>query len=157
MTYKRRLKPLKSPEDLEHIILAKDRSAVYRAMSHIAFDYKSLYNYLNERILTTGTGSRDKTKAEILGDMMKVSPTTIYRWKSSTQVVGEKYVDRLSAIIELFLYGEEVFGSDDHFKSWLESANIHLEGQVPLQLFDSLAGINLVKHLLDKIEYGAPV
>jgi uncharacterized protein (DUF2384 family) len=88
---------------------------------------------------------------------MEVSESTIYRWKNSVSIVKESQADRLSQLIELYTYGEEVLGSEIAFKDWLNQGNLHFQGETPFTRLDSLAGLKLTRHLLDKIEYGAPV
>ena len=98
-----------------------------------------------------------KSKAALLGELMDVSETTVYRWKNSKRNVEGKYAERLSELIQFYGYGEEVIGSKSSFVEWLKSPNIHLSDQAPVEILDSLAGMKYLKHLLDKIEYGAPV
>ena len=144
-----------SPEQLEEVIGERNFYRLYTALKNILFSYKDLYIYLNERILSDWI--LEGSKAAMLGNLLEVSESTIYRWKNSVNIVKESHADRLAQLIELYTYGEEVLGSKAAFNEWLNQANLHFKGETPITWLDSLAGIKLIRHLLDKIEYGAPV
>ncbi len=149
------IEEITSPEQLEAVVMQRNLSLLYFALKNIEFNYKDLYAYLKERLLSDLIV--EKSKAVILGSLMEVSESTIYRWKNSLAIVKASHADRLSHLIELYTYGVEVLGSDEAFKIWLNEPNIHFKEQAPITRLDSLAGIKLIRHLLDKIEYGAPV
>ena len=149
------MQEITSPEQLEEVVVQRNLSLLYYALKHIHFNYKELYTYLNERLL--GDLTVENSKAVILGSLMEVSESTIYRWKNSMTPVKAAHADRLSHLIELYTYGVEVLGSEEAFKDWLNQPNIHFKSEAPITRLDSLAGIKLIRHLLDKIEYGAPV
>lgn len=144
-----------SPEQLEEVVVQRNLSLLYYALKHIQFNYKDLYSYLNDRLLSDMVV--ENSRAAILGSLMEVSESTAYRWKNSLTIVKAAHADRLSHLIELYTYGVEVLGSDEAFKNWLNQPNIHFKSEPPITRLDSLAGIKLIRHLLDKIEYGAPV
>lgn len=144
-----------SPEQLEKVVEQGNISRLYVALKHIGFKYRDLYMYLNEKVLSDLI--IDKSKAAILGTLMEVSESTIHRWKNSLNTVKEPHADRLSQLMELYTYGEYVLGSEEEFKEWLNQPNLHFNGDTPSSRLDSSVGIKLIRHLLDKIEYGAPV
>ena len=56
---------------------------------------------------------------------------------------------------EILKYGLNVFNYEkDKFRHWLNSPIIVLNGRKPVELFGSQAELNVVKRILDKIEYG---
>jgi uncharacterized protein (DUF2384 family) len=144
-----------SPEQLEAVVEERNFYRLHIALKNILFSYKDLYIYLNERVLNDWI--LESSKAKFLGNLMEVSESTIYRWKNSVNVVKESHADRLSQLIELYTYGEEVLGSEAAFKEWLNQANLHFNGEAPITRLDNFAGVKFIGHLLDKIEYGAPV
>ena len=151
-----RITTLNSPEDLKEIIESENYSRLYHSLKRINFSYSSVYKYATT-ILFAENPSKTKSKAALLSKLMDVSETTIYRWKNSKRKVDIKYAERLSELINFYLYGEEVMGSKEAFSEWLKSPNIHLQNEEPNALLSSLTGIKYLQHLLDKIEYGAPV
>ena len=54
----------------------------------------------------------------------------------------------------LFRKGEEVFGSEENYFTWLSAKNISLGGKAPRALLGSSVGINLVRDELSRIEHG---
>ena len=99
----------------------------------------------------------DRARAAIAADLMDVSESTFYRWKHRESSVEEKHAEQLSALIELYLYGQEVFDSKLQFLEWLTTPNLHFQEKSPIEFLNSASGFQLIRHLLDKIEYGAPV
>ena len=147
---------LNTPQDLEKIVAHEYHIRLYHSLKNINFSYSSLYRYAMKNFLLENMSIK-KSKAALLGELMDVSETTVYRWKNSKRNVEGKYAERLSELIQFYGYGEEVIGSKSSFVEWLKSPNIHLSDQAPVEILDSLAGMKYLKHLLDKIEYGAPV
>lgn len=147
---------LAKPEDIKDIVRSRNHLVLYHALKNITFRYNSLYKYLlNEFEMSSIEGKR--SRSELISELMEVSESTFYRWKTSKKLVDEKYAERLSELMNLFTYGEEVFESKKLFNEWLNSSNIHLKKKPPIQFLDSFSGIRYINHLLDKIEYGAPV
>jgi len=143
-------------EDLERVINRGDISNLYYSLKNVTFDYAELYEYLTKNIFIK-RNTNYMTRAERIGLVMEVSEATVYRWKASQAKVKEKDADRLSELIDLYLFGHEVLGSKAAFIDWLYSPNIHLNNKMPLDILDSLSGLKFVKHLLQKIEHGVPV
>ncbi len=147
---------IRKPEELANVVRREDDKALYFALKNIAFSYKDLFKYLVEEFYEDGPDT-SRSRSEQLSDLMEVSEATLYRWKKSRKKVDEKYAERLSELIKLYGYGEEVFESRKSFFEWLNSPNVHFNMKPPVDHLDSLPGIRYTKHLLDKIEYGAPV
>ena len=144
------------PEMLENIVSTRNHKTLYEALKNIAFNYTSLYKYLISEF-TIDSAQAGRSRSELLSELMEVSESTFYRWKTSKKRVDVKYAGRLSELMGLTVYGKEVLGSKTAFFNWLVASNIHLAGKAPIDILDNLPGIQYVKHLLDKIEYGAPV
>ena len=147
---------VRHPEDLMSIVTSKNDKQLYTALKNIDFSYNTLFSYLNKEFYSDAV-SLSKSKSSMLSELMEVSESTFYRWKKSKKKVEEKYAERLSELMQLYAYGEDVFVSKDLFLEWLNTTNLHLDNKTPLDHLDSLPGIRYVRHLLDKIEYGAPV
>jgi putative toxin-antitoxin system antitoxin component (TIGR02293 family) len=147
---------IKKPEDLERIVRRRDDKALYFALKNVDFSYGTLFKYLVKEFYSAQVDVM-KSRSAQLSELMEVSEATFYRWKNSRKKVEEKYAERLSELIILYSYGEEVFDSKKSFLEWLNSPNIHFNMNPPIDHLDSLPGIRYTRHLLDKIEYGAPV
>jgi uncharacterized protein (DUF2384 family) len=57
-------------------------------------------------------------------------------------------------LAELLCYGREVFESRDIFNIWIRIPSSGLGGKSPLELLDTLYGIEEVKKELGRVEYG---
>ena len=150
------LSATKEPAELAKIVSRKNDKELYFALKNINFTYNALFRYLIKEFYPE-TLQLSKSRSELLSELMEVSESTFYRWKKSKKKVEEKYAERLTELIHLYSYGEEVFESKESFLEWLNAPNIHLDMKPPIEHIDSIPGIRYIKHLLDKIEYGAPV
>jgi putative toxin-antitoxin system antitoxin component (TIGR02293 family) len=61
---------------------------------------------------------------------------------------------KLFEITDLFLYGTDVFGSQENFFKWLQLPNAALGGMEPQELIEIPDGISKVRDILGRIEYG---
>jgi putative toxin-antitoxin system antitoxin component (TIGR02293 family) len=93
--------------------------------------------------------TRDRT-----AKLLQVSEPTIYRWTREEKLLDKNYSVQLFELADLFLYGEEVFQSREHFFKWTELPNVALGGMEPLQLLEVPGGISKVRYLLGRIQYG---
>ena len=147
---------VEEPEALAYLVRHKEDKLLHTALGHVAFTYRTLYAYLvreDSSVMAPG----DRSKAAFLSRLMEVSESTFYRWKKSEKTVEKRDAERLAELMHLYAYGEEGFGSRPTFEDWLNTPNVHLDQQAPVTHLDSLPGLRYIRHLLDKIEYGAPV
>jgi putative toxin-antitoxin system antitoxin component (TIGR02293 family) len=150
------LSTINKPEELKRLVSSKNDKKLYFALKSINFTYHDLFQYLVKEFYPE-TLQLPKSRSELLSELMEVSESTFYRWKKNKKKVEEKYAERLTELIHLYTYGEEVFESKALFIEWLNAPNLHLDMKPPIEHIDSTPGIRYIKHLLDKIEYGAPV
>lgn len=147
---------VEEPEVLAYLVRNHEDKLLHAALGHVAFTYRKLYNYLVHEF-SSGIDRGSRSKAAFLSRLMEVSESTFYRWKKSSRIVEKRDAERLAELMHLYTYGEDVFGSRDQFDAWLSSPNVHLDRQAPVTHLDSLPGLRYIRHLLDKIEYPAPV
>jgi putative toxin-antitoxin system antitoxin component (TIGR02293 family) len=62
--------------------------------------------------------------------------------------------EKLLKLFALYNKGTEVFGSLDAFRQWLTRPAYGLGDQVPLNIFDTITGVDLISEELTRIEYG---
>ena len=86
--------------------------------------------------------------------MLCVSEPSIYRWTRSNKKLERNISIKLFEISELFLLGEEVFGSRENFFKWLNLPNTALGGMQPGELIDIPEGVSKVRDILGRIEHG---
>jgi len=91
---------------------------------------------------------------DFVAGLLNISSPTIYRWIKAKKILDRNYSVQLLELTSLFLYGTEVFQSQDNFFKWLNLPNIALSGLEPMELLDIPNGLSKVKDLLGRIEYG---
>lgn len=106
--------------------------------AHVISNFRNYFNI-----------SREQT-----ADMLNVSLPTIYRWIRENRILGRNYSVQLFELTSLFLFGAEVFGSNESFFKWLALPNTALGGLEPQDLLEIPGGIHKVRDILGRIEYG---
>jgi putative toxin-antitoxin system antitoxin component (TIGR02293 family) len=91
---------------------------------------------------------------ELVANMLNTSVPTIYRWSKSNKALGRNFSVKLFEIADLFLYGSEVFGSEENFFKWLNLPNTSFGGMEPIELIEIPGGISKVEDLIGRIEHG---
>jgi putative toxin-antitoxin system antitoxin component (TIGR02293 family) len=91
-----------------------------------------------------------KSTSEILG----VSEPSIYRWTKAERPLESNVSILLLEVVDLFLYGTEVFGTKDNFFKWLALSNTAMGGMEPEELVKVPGGVSKIRDILGRIEYG---
>jgi putative toxin-antitoxin system antitoxin component (TIGR02293 family) len=86
--------------------------------------------------------------------MLSVSEPTLYRWTKANKILARNYSIQLFEIVDMFIYGSEVFDSNENFFKWLNLPNTALGGFEPQDLIEIPGGISKVKDILGRIEHG---
>src|SRR3989338_1580552 len=87
-------------------------------------------------------------------NLLNLSEHTLYRLLKSKDQLKRNSSVQLFEIADLFLYGIEVFGSNENFFKWLELPNTSLGGIEPQELVEIPGGISKVRDILGRIEHG---
>ncbi len=87
-------------------------------------------------------------------NLLNLSEPTLYRLLKSKDHLKRNNSVQLFEIADLFLYGIEVFGSNDNFFKWLQLPNTSLGGIEPQELIEIPGGISKVRDILGRIEHG---
>jgi putative toxin-antitoxin system antitoxin component (TIGR02293 family) len=85
--------------------------------------------------------------------IMHTSDRTLRRYTAS-KLLNPEQSERVIELARLYSRGEEVFGSLDAFKEWIESNVIALGNKKPKEFFDTSLGIELLMEELGRIEHG---
>jgi putative toxin-antitoxin system antitoxin component (TIGR02293 family) len=88
-----------------------------------------------------------------LSNLLAVSRTTLIK-KKGEEKFDQPTSERIMLLAELLSYGREVFESRERFNTWLKTPSSAMSGKAPLELLDTLYGIEEVKKELGRIEYG---
>jgi len=84
--------------------------------------------------------------------ILPVSERTLKRYRNTTRLSPE-LSERLLKLSELYIKGIEVLGSKEKFKKWMNIESLAI-GKKPINVIDTLTGIQSVKDELGRIEYG---
>ena len=101
-------------------------------------------------ILCTYIGVSRKNMAE---NILEVSVKTLER-KSPTDKLDKKISSHALEIAKLMQHAYEVFEDEEKAKTWMSRENRALNGKKPVELFDTLTGLNMVNDVLGRIEEG---
>jgi len=88
-----------------------------------------------------------------LSCVLSISRTTLIKKKGDDKF-DLPTSERIMRFAELISFGREVFENRDRFHAWLRHPVPALGGRTPLELLDTLYGIEEVKKELGRIEYG---
>jgi putative toxin-antitoxin system antitoxin component (TIGR02293 family) len=95
-----------------------------------------------------------KLSKEATAHMLNISSATLYRWMKTNKTLERNDSIKLFEIADLFLYGIEIFEDRDNFFKWLELPNTTLGGMKPQELIEIPGGVDKVRNILGRIEYG---
>ncbi len=85
--------------------------------------------------------------------ILHVSERTMHRYANNT-LLNPEISERLLEIAKLYAKGQDVFGSLDSFKQWMQYPVVALGHIKPLEFLDTSIGIRLLEDELGRIEHG---
>ncbi|HEX8315599.1 MAG TPA: antitoxin Xre/MbcA/ParS toxin-binding domain-containing protein [Flavisolibacter sp.] len=95
-------------------------------------------------------GVSRKSMAE---DILDLSVKTLER-KSPADKLDKRTSSHALEIAKVMQHAYEVFEDEEKIRRWIGKENRALNGMKPLQLFDTLTGLNMVNDILGRIEEG---
>jgi putative toxin-antitoxin system antitoxin component (TIGR02293 family) len=125
------------------------------------FNFESLTSQYKIGIIKNGITKKqlEAIKSETdfdyntLSNLLSVSRTTLIK-KKGDEKFDQPTSERIMLLAELISFGREVFESKEQFNLWVKKPSFALGGKAPLELLDTLYGIEEVKKELGRIEYG---
>lgn len=100
--------------------------------------------------LASDLGISRKSMAE---NILNVSVKTMER-KSAEDKLDKKTSSHAIEIARVMQHALQVFEGEEKMKRWVNRENKALNGMKPIELFDTLTGLNLVNDILGRIEEG---
>jgi putative toxin-antitoxin system antitoxin component (TIGR02293 family) len=141
----------------------KGRSYLGREPEEILRGYEEVYNKPSKKLVLIKKGLKPgaindliavtgRTKMDIAHILSLTEPTL------RTHIRGDKDLntglsEHILQLFELFDKGMDTFGSLDEFKNWLPEHNIGINSR-PIDLLDTITGINIVMSELIRIDFG---
>jgi putative toxin-antitoxin system antitoxin component (TIGR02293 family) len=90
---------------------------------------------------------------DALSAILNVTKATLHTKKGKEKF--DQYIsERIFLLADLYSYGYDVFEDRPRFNQWMKKPNRALNGDTPLNLLDTLYGMEEVRHLIGRIEYG---
>lgn len=88
-------------------------------------------------------------------EIFDMSLKTIIRYQKDNKKFNPRTSEVALKLLNLFKKGIEVFGTSTSFKSWLNKPAYGLGDTHPLDMLNTITGIDLIEEELIRIEYGA--
>lgn len=88
-----------------------------------------------------------------LAEALSISTRTLNRRKRSESLNPEES-DRIFRIARVFAHALSVLESRERAAAWFKTSNRALGGRIPLEMFDTDVGAEMVDDVLTRIEYG---
>jgi putative toxin-antitoxin system antitoxin component (TIGR02293 family) len=89
----------------------------------------------------------------VLAQLLSVSAKTIER-KKPTERFDDTASERLVKLGEIIALGREALGDDEALQQWLVRPLRPLGGKSPVDLMRNMYGLEMIKQLLGRIQYG---
>lgn len=90
---------------------------------------------------------------DTLGRILSVSRAKLLS-KKPEEKFDQLTSERIMLLADVFSYGLEVFGEKDRLTAWLKRPSKALGDKSPVDMMDTVYGIQEVKNELGRIEYG---
>jgi putative toxin-antitoxin system antitoxin component (TIGR02293 family) len=87
--------------------------------------------------------------------VFEISPKTLYTYKHSNKNLPIRINEQILKLEELYKKGIELFGSSEQFNKWLKSESYGLGKVKPIDMTNTITGIDLIYEELIRIEFGA--
>jgi len=91
---------------------------------------------------------------ETISDWLNISVRSFRNYKKPENRIKENIKEHILLLLSLFKHGNEVFGSIDDFKQWLNSENFYFDGFKPETFLNTVSGIRFIDDNLTGMEYG---
>lgn len=153
------------PDEHTGISTLEEPKPLYTSRTHSKstgpFNFESLTSQYKIGIIKNGITKTqlEAIKSETdfdyhtLSNLLAVSRTTLIKKKGDDKF-DQPTSERIMLLAELLSYGREVFENKEQFNTWLKNPSSAMSGKTPLELLDTLYGIEEVKKELGRIEYG---
>lgn len=87
--------------------------------------------------------------------VLEISPKTLYSYRHSNKTLPIRINEQILKLEELYKKGIELFENSDRFNQWMKSESYGLGNVKPIDMINSITGIDLIYEELIRIEFGA--
>ena len=92
------------------------------------------------------------TLAEVI---LEINPKTLASYRKNRKPLPTRLNEQVIKLNELYFKGIELFENSKQFNLWMNNKSYGLGNHIPINLVNSITGINLVYEELMRIEFGA--
>jgi len=93
-------------------------------------------------------------EVEEIEDLLNITSRTIRSYQKEKKTLSPLKGELLLKLMRLFNRGEEVFGSLQAFRAWVDKPAYGLDGATPFSMLNTSEGINIVMDEVERIAYG---
>ncbi|MCF8232670.1 MAG: MbcA/ParS/Xre antitoxin family protein [Bacteroidales bacterium] len=86
--------------------------------------------------------------------VFEVTPKTLASYKTPGKVLPKRMQEIAIKLRELYRKGEEIFGDKKRFNEWMSKPERGVNYHIPLELINSVVGIDYIYDELVRIEFG---
>lgn len=101
-------------------------------------------------LLKTLTKEDDKE----LSDWLSISLKTFKSYKAENKNTKRHLTEQAILLLSLYKHGISLYGTAEHFKSWLEKPNFYFDKKPPISFMDTASGIKFIDDRLSAMEFG---
>jgi putative toxin-antitoxin system antitoxin component (TIGR02293 family) len=127
-------------------------SAPFNAVENIADFIRCIRAGVPKKALDNLVEVTGIDNSEMAG-IVRTSERTLRRY-SANQKLNAEQSERVIELAKVYSRGEEVFGSLDAFREWMNGAVFALGNKKPKELLDTSMGIEMIMDELGRIEHG---
>lgn len=91
-----------------------------------------------------------------LASIINLSPRTISNYRDQDKHLDANYSEHLLKLINLYKFGQEIFGDFEEFDLWLQRPFWDSEDK-PIDFISTPGGVDLIHEEIEKIALGYPV
>lgn len=89
----------------------------------------------------------------MLSKILSVTKATLHN-KKGKERFDATISERIMLLADIYSYGYTVFKEKDNFNRWMKTPNRALGNETPLNLSETVYGMEEVKNLIGRIDYG---
>jgi putative toxin-antitoxin system antitoxin component (TIGR02293 family) len=152
---------VEEPTQTERLAAPPPAFATYKHQPAGPFNFRALTSQYKIGIIKSGITKNqlEAIKSETdfdyrtLSTLLSVSRTTLIK-KKGDEKFDQPTSERILILAEFLSYGQEVFKSRERFNTWIKEPNMALGNKAPIELLDTVYGIEEVKIELGRREDG---
>ncbi|HMI04851.1 MAG TPA: antitoxin Xre/MbcA/ParS toxin-binding domain-containing protein [Pedobacter sp.] len=88
-----------------------------------------------------------------LSVVLGTTKTTLHK-KQGKDTFSPSISEKVIALMDVYSFGYQVFGDHDKFNKWVQTVNRALGNRIPLEVMDTIFGIDEVKSIIGRIQHG---